>query len=480
MRKLNELKPKKVFQFFEDICAIPHGSGNMNKISDWCVKFANERGLRVIKDNACNVIIFKNGTLGFEKASPVILQGHLDMVCQKTLDCDIDFECDGLDLIVDGDFISANGTTLGGDNGLGSAVILALLDSNDIPHPPIEAVFTTDEETGMTGAVALDTSVLQGKRMINLDSEDLGTVTVSCAGGQDVTIELPLERIPCQGEPVEIVLDRLQGGHSGVEINKNRINAAILLGRVLNHVKTKTAFNLVDITGGDKSNAITKRASATLITENPDDIKIELEEYLSVVKAELSACEPDFAFSVSLCKKDTYSAIGEDTTNRIVAFLVNCSQGIIQMSSEIQGLVETSQNLGIMKCTDSLFTVVVSQRSSRASALLWLKEKLFSMAKLIDANANVSGIYPPWEYLAESKIRDAWYESYKEVMGISPKVEAIHAGLECGVFSSSIKGLDCISVGPAIFDIHTPDERASISSVEKLWKTLLTTITKLD
>ncbi len=480
MDKLNGLKPEKVFRFFEDICAIPHGSGDMRKISDWCVKFANERGLRVIKDTACNVIIFKNGTLGYENASPVILQGHLDMVCQKTLDCNIDFEQEGLDLAVNGDFISANKTTLGADNGIGSAIILALLDSNDIPHPPIEAVFTADEETGMLGAVALDTSVLKGKTMINLDSEDLDIVTVSCAGGQDITVELSLCRNDCEGEPVEIILDGMQGGHSGVEINKNRINAAVLLGRVLNHIMFKNDFNLIEIIGGDKGNAITKRASAKIIAHNPQKIKAELDEYLNTVKAELSACEPSFTYSLNVGEKGTYSVINDDKTDRIVSFLANCPQGVIQMSSEIDGLVETSQNLGVAISTDNLFKAVVSQRSSRASALVWLREKLYSLVGLIGASASVSGIYPPWEYLANSKTRDLWCECCKEVVGISPRVEAIHAGLECGVFSSAIEGLDCISVGPELFDIHTPDERVSISSVEKLWKILLSVLAKLD
>lgn len=478
MRKLNGLKPEGVFRFFEDICAIPHGSGNMKKISDWCVKFANDRGLRVIKDKSCNVIIFKEGTHGLENSSPVILQGHLDMVCQKMSDCEIDFEKDGIDVCVDGDFISANGTTLGADDGIGSAIILALLDSKDIPHPPIEAVFTTDEETGMNGVLTLDTSVLTAKRMINLDSGGLNIITVSCAGGQDITVELPLERASCEKETVEILIDGLQGGHSGSKINQNRINAAILLGRVLNHIDQE--FNLVNIVGGDKGNAITKHASATVICDNPTKLKNELVKYIDTIKAELSACEPNFTYSVTIGKKDKYAVISKDKTDKIVSFIANFQQGVIQMSSEIEGLVETSQNLGIMHCTNDLFKVVASQRSSRSSAMLWLRERLFSLARLIGASTSVSGIYPPWEYLAESKVRDLWCESTLEIYGTTPIIKAIHAGLECGVFSSAIKGLDCISVGANLYDIHTPDERVSISSVETLWKILLSVLVKLD
>ena len=480
MKKLDGLKPCKVFDFFEDICSIPHGSGNMEKISEWCMDFAASRGLRAIKDGACNVVIFKDGPLGFEKSSPVILQGHLDMVCQKNVGCDIDFERDGLDLKVDGDYVSANGTTLGGDNGIGAAMILALLDSKDIPHPPIEAVFTTDEEIGMLGASVLDLSVLKGSKMINLDSENLDTVTVSCAGGQDVTIKIPLEREIKDGRVITITLDGLLGGHSGVEIDKNRINASYLLGRVLNHIRLETQFCLVSLEGGDKSNAITKRAAAQIFTDAPDSVTKSVAAYLETVKAELSACEPNFFFNVSVDEMTELSAINSETTDGIIRFLSGAVQGVVQMSSEIQGLVETSQNLGIMQCDENVLTIVFSLRSNRLSAMTWLEEKLRSLASILPSKVSVSGIYPPWEYLAKSKVRDTWCECYKRIIGNSPKIEAIHAGLECGIFSSGIKGLDCISVGPELLDIHTPNERLGISSTEKLWNILLETITKLD
>lgn len=479
MNKLENLEPQKVFYFFEQICAIPHGSGNMQRISQWCVDFAKARGLKYIKDDACNVIIFKEASKGFENRDTVILQGHLDMVCQKNEGFDFDFESQGLDLFVDGDYIGAQNTTLGGDDGIGAAMILALLDSDDIPHPPIEAVFTTDEEIGMLGASALDMSVLKGKYMINLDSENIDTVTVSCAGGEDVCINVPLSRHTKRGFVVNITLENLLGGHSGVEIDKNRSNASVLLGRVLNHLKLNTDFCLVTLSGGDKTNAITKRATAEILTSTPEKVKALLEECLEALTQELSTSEPNFSYSVNVSSECDKLVIDKDTSYKIINFLALFSQGVVTMSAEIQGLVETSHNLGIMQCDNDSLNAAVSLRSSRASAMNWLEERLYSLAAPLVAKISVSGIYPPWEYLKDSRLRDIWCKYYEEETGDMPKVEAIHAGLECGVFSSALRGLDCISVGPELKDIHTPDEKLGVSSVATLWKILLKVISNL-
>ncbi len=471
MKKLEGLKPARAFEIFEEMCAIPHGSGDMERISEWCVEFARARNLRYIKDDACNVVIFKDGTKGYENEAPVILQGHLDMVCQKTEDSCHDFEKDGLELFVDGDLLGAKNTTLGGDNGIGSAIILALLDSSDLPHPPLEAVFTTDEEIGMLGALKLDMSALHGKHMINLDSEELDVVTVSCAGGADVTVEVPVEREPRSGDRVRILLDGMKGGHSGVEINKNRINASILMGRVINHLAQNKDCSLISLSGGDKTNAIVRTAVAELLVKDAESFKNEALEYLETVKSEIISAEPQFTYSVAIDNNVTASVIA-DKTDTLITFLATAPQGVAVMSSDIEGLVESSQNLGIMKTEEDKVRFIFSLRSSKISAMSWLEERLCTLAKTLDAEISTSGIYPPWEYLADSKTRDVWCKCAEEVNGKPVRVEAIHAGLECGVFASGINGLDCISVGPELRGIHTVEERLVISSVETLWKIL--------
>lgn len=478
MKKLEGLKPARVFEIFEEMCAIPHGSGDMEKISEWCVEFARARGLKCIKDDACNVVIFKNGARGYENSTPVILQGHLDMVCQKTEDSDHDFEKDGLDLFIDGDMLGAKNTTLGGDNGIGSAIILALLDSTDLPHPPLEAVFTTDEEIGMLGALRLDMSLLHGKHMINLDSEEPDVVTVSCAGGADIKIDVPVKRVHRSGECLKITLDGMKGGHSGVEINKNRVNASILMGRVLNHLGASINYGLVSLSGGDKTNAIVRSATAEIFLHNAETVKKELLEYLETVKSEIISAEPEFTYSVSVNKNENASLIA-DKTAELITFLATVPQGVATMSADIEGLVESSQNLGIMKTDEDKVTLIFSLRSSKISAMKWLEERLYALAKPLDAEISVSGIYPPWEYLAESKTRDIWCKCAEEISGAPVRVEAIHAGLECGVFASGIDGLDCISVGPELRGIHTVEERLKISSVEVLWKILTRTLEQM-
>ncbi len=479
MGKLDSLKPAKVFEYFEKLAEIPHGSGNMKKISDWCIDFANKRGLRAIKDSACNVIIYKNGTHGHENLAPVILQGHLDMVCQKNPDCDFDFEKDGLDLLIDGDFVKANGTTLGADNGIAVAMILALLDSHDIPHPPIEAVFTTDEEVGMLGAMVLDMNLLKAARMINLDSEDMDTVTVACAGGMDFTAEMPLVRTSKEGFAISIILDGLEGGHSGVEIGKNRTNAAILLGRVLNHLSLSFPYDIITLSGGDRSNVITRRAMAQILVKDTSCEK-QIKEYLNTVKTELSASEPNFDHSIETSSKGTFSIIDKSTKDAIVSLLSTSPQGVAAMSAEIPGLVETSQNLGILTCTDQTLTFGYSLRSSKTSALLWLEERMRAHFSRAVAKCSTGGAYPPWEFCNNSSLQKVYNECFSSVFGKVPDTVSIHAGLECGIFSSKIKNFDCISIGPELHDIHTPLERMSISSVEKLWRVLLKVLENLE
>ncbi len=475
MLKLNSLNSARVFKFFETLSAIPRGSGNMKGIADYCENFAKEHNLKYIRDAHDNIVIFKNGTVGYENSSPVILQGHLDMVCQKTPDCNIDFEKDGIDLYIDGDFVKAHGTTLGADNGIAVALVLAILESSDIAHPPIEAVFTVDEEVGMLGAMALDMSVLKGKKMINLDSEEDGTVTVSCAGGSDFKINVPLNKTKKHGTAVTLDIKGLLGGHSGVEIDKNRVNANMIAGRVLNQLND---FDIISINGGDKPNAIPNRCVIQLCVNDADVFCAKAKEQFEIIKAEINDREGGFDPEITINTTGDFDCFAKDTTDKLIYTLVCVPNGITEMSADIKGLVQTSLNLGVLMCDDSL-TLHFALRSNKKSALAFLEQRLCAFFDRLDWHHQAFGHYPPWEYKADSKLREIYREAYKENFGKEPKVEAIHAGLECGVFASAIDGIDCIAIGPALYDVHTVNERLSISSTENLYNLILKILQKL-
>ncbi len=460
---------KRVFEIFENITAIPRGSGNMKQIADFCEEFAIKNSLKYLRDAADNIIIFKDGTNGADE--PIILQGHLDMVCQQTADCKHDFTKSGPEIVIDGDFIKADGTTLGADNGIAVALILAILESKNLMHPPIEAVFTTDEEIGMVGALALDTSPLKAKRMINLDSEDDDTVTVSCAGGRDLMFTFPIGTEECNGTQFEISLSGLKGGHSGVEIDKGRVNANALAGRFLNHLYNETDFRITTINGGDKSNAITPECVISLVT-NDADFANKANEYLNIIKTEISTREPDFTFNI-VSRNNVSTALSKSLTERIIFTLLNAPNGIINMSADIKGLVETSLNIGIVKTDNNSVKIDFSLRSNKSSAMEFLEERLVAFAKTVNANTESFGHYPPWEYKHNSKLQEIYVSEFKKLYGAEPKIEAIHAGLECGVFDGKINGLTAISVGPQMYDVHTVNERLSISSTKKFTKLLL-------
>ena len=455
----------------KELTAIPRGSETMKPIADYCVNFAVKNSLKYIRDSADNIIIFKNGN---ENKQPIILQGHLDMICQQTPDSKHDFSKNGPEIIIDGDFIKANRTTLGADNGIAVAMIMAILESDTINHPPIEAVFTTDEEIGMVGALQLDTAPLKAKRMINLDSEDDDTVTVSCAGGSEFQLSLPIETEEYIGNEIIITLKGLKGGHSGVEIDKGRVNANILAGRLLNHLKSE--FRISEINGGDKSNAITPQCVIKLIAN--DNLINEATEYLNTIKKEISAREPDFSFEV-LKNNIKTTAFKKGLTEKIIFLLVTAPNGIIDMSAEIKGLVETSLNLGILKTNENIIIADFSLRSNKSTALKFLEEKLSALAKILDAKTDTFGHYPPWEYKPNSELERVYTECFAEHYGFPPKIEAIHAGLECGVFDSKINGLSAIAVGPQMYDVHTVNERLSISSTEKFFELLIKILAKL-
>lgn len=479
MPEFSLIKPERVFAYFEEICAIPRGSGDMAKISRYCIDFAKKLNLKYYNDSYGNVVIYKDGTAGYENSQPVILQGHLDMVCQKTEECPIDFTKDGLDVYVDGDYIKARGTTLGADNGIAVAMIMAILESSDIAHPPIEAVFTIDEEIGLIGANVLDKSVLKSRRMINLDAEEDDTLTVSCAGGNDFTVKVPLERVKASGDTLTVSLEGLQGGHSGVEIDKGRVNANNLMGRLLNHLRFNNEFYIVSVNGGDKGNAITNKCTAVLCTDDSDSLRVQMSSYLDTIKVEFSAREPNFNYIIDVASGSEQEVIRPEIADAFIYFLSCVPEGVIRMSAEISGLVETSQNLGILKTEENEITIQFAQRSNIKSGLAYLKEMMtrFSMCMLCETSS--SGYYPPWEFLRSSELQELYKECYEAYYGRKPKVEAIHAGLECSVFSAAIDGLDCIAIGPEMHDVHTVNEKLSVSSTENTFRLLVSILKRM-
>lgn len=469
---------KNVLEYFHQICAIPHGSGNMEKISEFCVQFANKNNLKYVRDTANNVIIYKNGTKGFENSEPIILQGHIDMVCQKTPDKQIDFKNDPIEVYQDGDYLKANGTTLGADNGIAVAMIMTILASKDIPHPAIEAVFTTDEEIGMIGASALDFSLLKSKRMINLDSEEEENLTVSCAGGSDFALNIPKATKEFKGTKIILEIKDLLGGHSGVEIDKGRINANILLGRILNHLKNEVTFEILTVNGGTKANAITPYAVIEIATENPEFFIQKLEEYKLEISKELKSREPNLKIFATVKGNSCFTVLDEVTKAKLIYILTVTPNGIIEMSKDIENLVETSLNLGVLKTSEECIVLNYALRSNKESALYALEEKMSEFCNYNNCNFEISGRYLPWEYKDNSPLQNLYIKTYEEKLLKKPNVVAIHAGLECAVFSSKIQDIDCISIGPDMFDVHTVNERLSISSAENIFNILCKLLNK--
>lgn len=461
-----------VFQYFEKICAIPHGSGNMEPISDYCVRFAKEHHLQVLCDKAKNVVICKPGTTGYENAEPIILQGHLDMVCQKKEGVATDFAADGIETETDGDFIKAKGTTLGADDGIAVSMILALLASRDLPHPPIEAFFTTDEEIGMVGAKELDCGVLKGRKMINLDSEEAGILTVSCAGGSDCRLFLPTEKATAHGTKIILDIRDLKGGHSGTDIDKHRINADLLAGRILNHARKTSDFHIISLNGGMAGNAIPFCCRAELAAEDAEGFIGATEQYISTVKNEISDREESCSIHLTAAETGDFEALKPAARDRLLRLLLTTPNGIVDMSAQIDGLVETSLNLGILATQADGIELQYALRSNKASALDFLEDRLTAFADSNGCDCEISCRYEPWEFQKDSPLQQMYTDAFCERFGHKPQIAAIHAGLECAVFAQKIEGLDCISFGPDLFDVHTVNEKLSISSAAETFELL--------
>lgn len=471
MNVLSHLEPRNVFRFFEDLCAIPHGSGNTKAISDYCVAFAKERGLEHYQDSDNNIIIIKQATPGYESAAPMILQGHLDMVCEKEPDCAKDMDREGLDLAVEGDFVTARGTTLGGDDGIAVAMALAILDAGDIPHPRLEAVFTVDEEIGMLGAVSLDVSPLKGRQLLNLDSEVEGVFTVSCAGGNVSTCQLPITRAPFQGSALTLTIGGLQGGHSGTEIHKGRANSNMLMGRLLQAMAGATDLRIVAVNGGLKDNAIPIKTQAQVLVADAAAARAAAQEMAACFAAEYRVTDPNVAVAVE--DGGAGEAMDAPSTRKVLCLLTCSPNGVQVMSADIQGLVQTSLNLGILATQNSLVRASFCVRSSVESQKEMLKARLATLMEQLGGSVEFFGDYSSWEYRADSPLRDRLVAVFQEQYHRDPSIEAIHAGVECGIFSGKLPGLDCVSIGPDLLEIHTPRERMSISSVQRLWSFVL-------
>ena len=476
--KLSGLKPESVFAYFEKLCAYPHGSGNTKAISDYLVSFAQEQGLRYIQDELNNVIIFCPGTCGYEDHAPVVLQGHMDMVCEKDETCPIDMEKEGLDVAHDGQWVYAKGTTLGGDDGIAVAYALALMADKSIPHPPLEVVITVDEETGMYGAAGIDLSMLQGRTLINIDSEDEGIFTVSCAGGARGTIKLPVKRRAVYGPCIRLTVEGLQGGHSGVEIHKKRANANKVMGELLSRVQKLMPLCMTGFSGGAKDNAIPRSCQVTLVA-----MGIHLERINQITEALQQEIREQYDEPEAIVRGDDVDALGgnalttEDTA-KVIALLCSVPNGVQAWSQDIEGLVQTSLNLGVAELSEEL-RLTFAVRSSVNQEKRELLNRLAELADFYGGSYSETGDYPAWEYKKDSVLRDTMVSVYRDMFQKDAQVVAIHAGLECGLLSEKLPGLDCVSIGPDMQDIHTSREKLSIPSVERTWNFLLEVLKKL-
>lgn len=479
MGVLSQLEPREVFAYFEEICAIPHASYQESKISDYCAAFAKKHGLTCYQDEWKNVVIIKEAAKGYEKEPTLILQGHLDMVCEKDPGSDFNFATDGLRLIVAGDYITADGTTLGGDDGIAVAYMLAVLASETIAHPRLEAVFTVSEETGMEGAAGIDVSVLRGKRLLNLDSEEEGFFLAGCAGGASVICRLPANRIAASGTLVKLTVSGLAGGHSGMDINKGRANANILMGRVLRKLTEDRSCFLALLEGGGKDNVIPGHCMAALYLD-----PARLEAAKQIVADMQQTFAEEYALTdknIRLCLEcgvqddwpQLSAMLDAESTARIVRLVSTLPNGVQAMSAEVEGMVETSLNLGVMRLENEQAVFRYSVRSSKEHAKEALLTKIRVLTEETGGTSEVTGMYPAWEYKKDSALRKKLVSVYERMYGNKPVIQVIHAGLECGLLAEKIPDLDCVSIGPDLKDIHTANESLCISSAKRVWEFLL-------
>ena len=472
MKVLQGLEPASVFGFFEDICNIPHISYHEKELSDYCANFARERGLYYEQDEMGNVIIIGEATPGYEEVEPIIIQGHLDMVGDKVPECPIDMEKEPIKVMVAGDYLTADGTTLGGDDGIAVAYGLALLDAKDIPHPRLEVVLTVSEEVGLEGATGIDLSCCKAKRLLNIDSEEEGVFTAGCAGGMRADCRIPVETEVKSGTVCQIKTQGFLGGHSGIEINRGRANGNTMMGRFLLFLKEKTEFDIVEIVGGVKDNVIPKNVTAKLLVADVDAVKAALAEFNGYLDIEYGVSDPNVELVIEVPGTEECKVLSAASKDKAITALTLMPNGVQAMSMDLPDLVETSLNMGVIKVDEEEINLCFSVRSSLTSAKEFVGAKLKQLIEALGGTISYHGEYPGWPYARNSKLRDLCVKVYKEQYGKEPKIEVIHAGLECGILSSKIEGLDCISMGPDMFDVHTPDEKISIGSIARVWEFL--------
>ncbi len=487
-KDLEQLDYKGILKYFAEISRIPRGSGNEGEISDFLVSFAKEHNLEYTQDAANNVVIIKEASKGYEDEPAILLQGHMDMVCEKRKDSTHDFLKDEIKLVVDGDFIHADGTTLGADNGIAVAYIMALFTDDKLQHPRLEAVITTDEEVGMHGAHALDCSSLKAKYMINLDSEEEGYLLTSCGGGLRTTCSLPVKRVEAYGKRVRISLGGLKGGHSGIDVIYNRTNANKLLGRLLYDLRETQPYGVISAQGGFKDNVIPREATVELLLtvdqeeENKDveqnlseaytGICAKVAELMKEYQKELSASEPELSFTMEDLGNAESEPLHPVSFEKILFLLMNIPNGIQVMSSNIEGLVESSLNLGIFHIGEETAEFTDSVRSAYGSYKYHMSNQLNYLVSFLGGEYEVRADYPAWEYKKDSALREHLKRIYTEMYGKEMKIEAIHAGLECGIIYEKMPGIDIVSIGPDLSRVHTIDENMSISSTIRVYQYL--------
>ena len=478
-KNISDLEPRKVWQNFYEITQIPRPSKKEEKIIRFVEQFGKNLGLETIRDSVGNILIRKPATPGMESKKGIILQAHLDMVPQKNNDKIHDFEKDAIETIIDGEWVRANKTTLGADNGIGVASILSVLESDDLSHGPLEALFTIDEETGMTGAFALQAGMLKGDLLLNTDSEDEGELYVGCAGGVDANIRFRFKPLPVENNflPYKLIIKGLKGGHSGLDINLERANSNLLLIRIVWRATFKFKAKLSALNGGDLRNAIPREASAVMLV--PKDKESEFLKFfnghVAILKSEYRTVEPDM--SIYLEKTEMPATfIDEETQNKLISAIYTCPNGVIRMSSELEGIVETSTNLAIVKTSKDEVTIQCLLRSSVDSAKEDLSARIRALFEMAGAEVTFSGSYPGWKPNPDSEILKIMKEVYQKKFGKIPEVKAIHAGLECGIIGGNYPALDMISFGPTIRSPHSPDERVKIDTVHKFWDFLVETL----
>ena len=476
---ITNIEPQEVFRYFKIICDIPHGSFNTEGISNFLVKFAAGHNYKCTKDDKGNVIIFAPATPGCEKAPALILQGHMDMVCEKAPGCDADMTKDPIKTLVEGDWLTADETTLGGDDGIAVAMMLAVLDSSEIAHPALECVFTTDEEVGLLGAEALDVSELKGRRMLNMDSESEGAFTVGCAGGADLILAVHGRRSEKSGRVLKIKVSGLLGGHSGEMIGAGRANADLLMARILYTLYRKTEFRLLSVQGGNKDNAIPREAEASLLFPSAVDrkkVKKQIKEICKALKNEYAVCDPGLTVKADWVKENTAElrpAFTKNDTRKFIRFLMAVPNGVIEYTPGLAGMPQTSLNLGILTTAADGISAEFLVRSSVNSQKQMMMDRLSCIAAQFEGSVRIVGQYPAWEYRTESDFRDLLQGVFKDTYRKDAAICVTHGGLECGLLAAKMPGLDAVSIGPEMSGIHTPDEKLNIPSVQRTWQFLI-------